>query len=174
MDRHEEYLAHFLKCQDELRAFIGAVVSDRGARDDVFQETALILWRRFEEYDSTRPFGAWARGVATFVALKARTRSGRCPVLFSPEIVQAVAEGFDRIPTHDSSSQEALRACLERLPERSRQLLALRYERTLELTEIAASAGEKIETVQKALYRLRQALRECVERHLTLQAKGMG
>jgi hypothetical protein len=32
--------------------------------DDIFQETMLIAWRCFEDYDATHLLGAWVRGIA--------------------------------------------------------------------------------------------------------------
>jgi len=38
--------------------------SDQTAADDIWQETMLVAWRRFDDDDTTRPFGAWLRGIA--------------------------------------------------------------------------------------------------------------
>src|SRR5947209_8679153 len=44
MDDRGEFLTLFLRHQTDLRAFIGSLLRDRHARDDVFQEVALALW----------------------------------------------------------------------------------------------------------------------------------
>ncbi|MBM3966699.1 MAG: sigma-70 family RNA polymerase sigma factor [Planctomycetes bacterium] len=61
---NDQFLELLLRHQTEVKAFIGSVIRNRQARDDVFQEVAVILWKRFAEYDPCRPFGAWARGIA--------------------------------------------------------------------------------------------------------------
>ena len=60
MGSHEEFLKLFLWHQDGVRAFLGSVVRDRAAAEDLFQEVSLALWESFPTYDATRPFGAWA------------------------------------------------------------------------------------------------------------------
>ena len=65
-----------------------------------------------------------------------------------------------------SDEAEALQRCMERLPDRSRTLVRLRYGDSLSVADIAARVTSKPEAVQKALSRLRVALAKCVERRL--------
>jgi RNA polymerase sigma-70 factor, ECF subfamily len=161
-----EFLTLFLKHQVEVRAFLGALVRDPHARDDLFQEVALVLWDEFDRYDRGRPFGAWARGVAAKKVLQRWQREARRPVPFAPEAIQALLDAYERTEAAASLRAEALRHCLERLPERSRRLLALRYDEGRKLAEIAALLPATLDAVHKALCRLRARLHECVERRL--------
>jgi RNA polymerase sigma-70 factor (ECF subfamily) len=47
-----------------LLAFIRSIQSDQAAADDIWQETMLVAWRRIGDYDNSRPFGPWLRGIA--------------------------------------------------------------------------------------------------------------
>ena len=157
-DPNERFLALFLRAQDDLRAFLGSVVRDRAAAEDLFQETALVLWQKFAEYDPGRPFGAWARGIALNKVLQERAR--RVPLAFSPAAVRAVAKAFDRAP--EEPDLAPLRDCVGRLPEKTRRLLALRYGEALSLAEIAKRAGGTLDAVHKALSRAREAVERCL------------
>ena len=64
----------FLRHQAELKTFVVAVVRDWGRSEDILQEVSIVLWRKFDQYDSTKPFGPWARGVAWREVLKDRRR----------------------------------------------------------------------------------------------------
>lgn len=165
MGSHEDFLKLFLRHQDGIRAFLGSVVRDRAAAEDVFQETSLALWESFDSYDAARPFGAWARGVAVKKVLQGRERSRRTPLAFSPQTIQAVLDAYDR--TEDSAPDtDGLRDCISRLPPRSQSLLALRYERALKLGEIAKEVGSTLDAVHKLLSRIRENLQECLQRRL--------
>lgn len=170
-ERQERFLRLFLPEQGAVRAFIRATVWDRARCDDLFQEVALALWRELDRYDPERPFGAWARGVAAKTVLKSFREAKRAPVALSPEAIQALEVAFEELARGEakpvaSTREEALRACLERLPERSRALVKLRYSESLKATEIAARLTSSPDAVQKALTRLRDALQKCVERRL--------
>jgi RNA polymerase sigma-70 factor (ECF subfamily) len=181
MDRREDFLALFLRHQDDVRAFIGSMIRAADAREDVFQETALTLWREFDRYDPARSFGAWARGVAANKVLQRWDRDRRLPAAFPPEVVQAVLDAYDRTDgtggpdalrtgDHTADRAEALRECVGRLPDKSRGLLALRYERGLTLADTAAVVGSTLDAVHKALSRMRERLAECVRLRLAQEA----
>ena len=175
MGSPNEFLPLFLEHQVSLRAFIGSLVRDRHTRDDVFQEVALILWNEFARYDRDRSFGAWARGIAAKKVMQRWNRDTRQPVAFAPEAIQALLDAYDRAErtaAPEAREADALERCLAQLPERSRQLLALRYERSLKLSEIAAQLRTTLDAVHKALSRLRARLQECVRQRLAASEKG--
>jgi RNA polymerase sigma-70 factor (ECF subfamily) len=169
MDRRDEFLTLFLRHQVDLRAFIGSLLRDRHARDDVFQEVALILWHEFERYDPTRPFGAWARGIAANKVMQRWRQDARTPAPMPPEAVRALLDAYERTEAGDAPHAEALRRCVAELPEESRRLLALRYEESLKLGEIAGRLHNTLDAVHKALSRLRERLQRCVERRLAAE-----
>jgi RNA polymerase sigma-70 factor (ECF subfamily) len=174
MGPENEFLTLFLKHQVVVRAFIGSLVRDRHARDDLFQEVALTLWNEFHRYDRSRSFAAWARGIAANKVLQRWHKDQRQPVPFAPEAIQAILDAYERNETSESLKAEALEACVEQLPEKSRLLLSLRYEQALKLGEIAARLRTTLDAVHKALSRLRDRLQECVEQRLRVAEKGSG
>ena len=167
MDKHGEFLRLLLAAEMDLRAFVRSVVRDAAAEDDVFQETALVLWERFAEYDPERPFGAWARGIAAKKLLKRRDHEARFPAVLSPKAMQALLEAFDRIENRsDSRRQEALEECIGRLPEKSRDLVKLRYHDELKPEHIAQRTDRSIAAVYQALSRIRSLLEDCIRERL--------
>jgi RNA polymerase sigma-70 factor, ECF subfamily len=166
VDGQEEFLGLFLKHQDDLRAFLGSVVRDWHARDDLFQEVTLILWRQFDRYDRSRSFGAWARGIAAKKVMQNWEQSQRRPTLLPPEAVQAMLEAYDRTEQSASPELEALEHCLERLAAEPHRLFVLRYREGLRLADIAVQFRSTSEAIHKALSRLRARLQRCVEQRL--------
>ncbi|MFZ5833071.1 MAG: sigma-70 family RNA polymerase sigma factor [Planctomycetota bacterium] len=164
--QQDEFLKLFLAHEADLRAFIGALVADRHAREDVYQETVLTLWREIQRFDQSRSFGAWARGFATNKILKRRQTDARFPMAFSPEIIETVLGAFERTEAVASRRSAALHECLEQLPEKSRQLLAQRYEQDMKPADIARQSGRSIDAVYQALSRIRLLLEECIRRRL--------
>jgi RNA polymerase sigma-70 factor (ECF subfamily) len=169
LDAHSEFLKRFLQHESDLKAFIGSLIRDPHARDDLFQDVALVLWEKYVSYDPARSFGAWARGVAGKRIMQRWEREGRTPLPFSPQAIQAIADAYERTESSASDRAAALELCLERLPRRSRDLLALRYEQNLTLNEIAVRLGRTLDAVHKALSRIRSRLQECVQKRLASQ-----
>lgn len=169
--RQERFLGLFLPEKGTVRAFIRSIVWDRVACEDLFQEVALVLWREFDRYDQGRPFGAWARGVAAKTVLKSLRQAKRTPVAVSGETMRALEAAFDQLAFEDaqrpaSRQEDALRLCVERLPDKAQVLVRLRYRESLTVDEIAGRVAGSPEAVRKALNRLRERLQKCVERRL--------
>jgi RNA polymerase sigma-70 factor (ECF subfamily) len=159
------YVSH----QRMLRAYVLALVRNVSDADDLLQEVAVqILTAREPEVDPGR-FPAWSRGVARNVVLhhwRSRQRAREAPserYLLLVERAYAEAE-----PEHEawSARQRALAACLERMGDRERELLSLRYVDELSSEALADRTRRSPSGVRMALLRLRERLLRCVEERL--------
>lgn len=167
MSNREQFLTLFLAHESDVRAFIGSIVLDRHMRQDIFQDVAMILWQRFDEYDPARPFGAWARAIAAHKILQHRHQNKRFPVPFAPDTIPAILAAYERIEPQSVEQHVALDQCLRCLPDHLRTLLQLRYERDLRADEIASMTGKSVDAVYQTLCRLRTRLADCVKRRMT-------
>ncbi len=167
----EAFVRLFMNSQDNLYAYILSLVPQANDAQDVLQETAVALWSKKEEYNPEEPFIPWAIRFAYFQVLNFRARQRRRPgvVLFSDEVVSALAAEHGRHCTVIESRREALSDCLEKMPAASRQLLRQRYEGKGTMKEIAVRASMKVGTLYKRLERLRQQLLDCITRTLVAQ-----
>lgn len=170
-----KFLPLFMTNEPQIRGFIRAILHDPHAIDDVFQAVALVLWQKFDSYDARRPFGAWARGIAAKEVLSMRREMARCPTPFSPEIVTAILDEFDRaMEDHSLASEkmEAMEHCVEALSPSLREMLALRYGRSMNIQRVAVAFGRTVAATQRALSRVRKQLAECIKQRLTIVGKG--
>ena len=150
--------------QPAVSAFVTSIVRDLGDRDDVLQETAVAVIESFDSYDGDRPFVAWAIGVArNQVGLYLRRRR-RDRLVFDEETVARLATAFAEVAPEQSHRLNFLRDCLASLEGRARRLLELRYEGDLKPAIIGERTGMTANAVAKALQRIRDQLRECIER----------
>jgi RNA polymerase sigma-70 factor, ECF subfamily len=143
--------------------FLGA---DRTEADDLTQETFLTLARsEFVERDPRQTAG-YLRVVARNQLLALRRKQNRevsTVDLESADSVWAAAAGEDGSL---NGYLDALRDCVEHLESRSRLAVDLQYRVEAGRDAIAAALGMKPEGVKTMLRRIRQILRECVERKL--------
>lgn len=144
-------------------AFVTSLVRDFQDRDDVLQETAVAVLESFERYDPAQSFVGWAIGIArNQVRLHCR-RKGRERVAFDSEAVDALARAFADGDPQDRRL-DYLSGCIESLESRARELCRLRYEQDLKPAAIGERIGMGANAVAKALQRIRDRLRECIER----------
>lgn len=157
---------------DSLSAFLRAGVNNQAAADDLFQETMLIAWRKIGEYDRTRPFGAWLRGIAKHLVF-AYYRQAEREIPFSSERVLDCIDRqmiqIDRQPgdTFDEKIA-ALKECTARLEPPYQESIELHYRQGRTIEWIAQHMATTREAVQKRLQRARLQIAECLKRKAVL------
>ena len=155
--------------QPVVSAFVTSIVRDFSARDDVLQEIAVAVMESFERYDSTQPFVGWALGIArNQVGLYLRRRK-RDRLIFDDETIAYLATAFEAAAAESSRKLDFLQDCLQQLEGRARELCDLRYRHDQKPASIAAKLGMTANTVAKALQRIRDQLRDCIDRKSLLE-----
>lgn len=147
--------------QSRLYAYLCTLLANAGDARDVLQETNLVLWKKADGYDFTRPFEPWAIRFAHFQALAWRKRQSRDRLVFGDATLDLLAEEFDGAHTADDELR-ALGECLGKLPDKQRALVARRYQDAEPVNEIATSEGKPPNVIAALLYRARKALAECI------------
>ncbi len=163
-EEQERFMRFWTAAQPAVVNYLHAAVCDPATAKDLVQETALVLFRRFGEYDGQRPFLSWALGVAKFQVLGLHRDSARSFVTFDSELFDQFTEVWTEFAPTANEQAAALEVCLERLPARPRQLVRLRYDEERSSEEIAGLLGMNSAAVRVALQRIREQLRECIER----------
>jgi RNA polymerase sigma-70 factor (ECF subfamily) len=161
---HDEFLRLFTSVQPALRRFVGYHFP--GGRqqeiEDVLQETALVLWRKFGLYDPARSFTSWALGIAHYELRHSQRSSARMPLALDEKTSELLARRVES-PVADRR-QGRLDRCLSKLDARSREALSLYYEKELSTQQIAETYRGTVNMVRILLFRARQAVARCMTR----------
>ena len=168
-DPHLAFTRQFVAAQPALHGFLISLVHDTHAADDLLQELAERLWRKFGDYDSSRPFVAWGIGFARLLALEWRRKQQRLPLPLDEETLERLAtEAADEMPRQDDRLH-ALRACLGKLTEYQRTVLRMRYQDETPVAAIASSSNRTQMAVYKVIKHAHQALLICISETLARQ-----
>lgn len=144
-----------------------SVVRDFNDRDDVLQDIAVAVVESIGSYDPERPFDLWAMGVARNQMKLYFRWLQRDRLVFDEETIQSIESAFSRVNTADERKLESLDECVGHLDGRANELYRLRYVKNLKPASISESLGMAGTAVRKSLQRIREQLRECVERSST-------
>ncbi len=160
-----------LKSRRDLFGFIYSLVQNLPDAEDVYQETAIILWQKFDDFTPGTNFSAWAMRVAHFRVLKLVEAKRRQRLFFSEELLESIAEAYQRESAGNGNRRaEAQAVCLEKLTTSERRLVKRCYSPGRNYAEIARAEGRTIGAIYQAMNRIRKALFACVERTLALEA----
>ena len=156
------------RAQPAVARFVRSFVRNRADAEDVLQEVALAIVDRFESYDASRPFIAWALGVARNLVKAHFRKQLRRPITADDETaVDLVADAFEALQPEVEEMKEALAECIRRVPDEERRMLAMQYEEGLKPAVIAREIGKTANHVAVMLHRLRLGLRQCVEQKMS-------
>jgi len=149
-----------------IRAFVRTLLPTRDDAQEVMQEIAVVLWKKFTEYPSGEDFRRWAFAVARYEALAWLRDRARDRLIFSPEVLQLLANEAEQRADYHATQRAALDECLNKLPDHQRELIQQAYAPGARIDEIAQQRGQTAMSLYKLLQRLRLALLECTRRSL--------
>ncbi|MBI1367025.1 MAG: sigma-70 family RNA polymerase sigma factor [Planctomycetes bacterium] len=162
----EQFVTQLTAAQTAIYAYILTLLPDRGAAEDVLQETNLTLWRKADQFEAGTNFTAWACQIAHYKVLGHRRSSMRDRHVFCEATLERLAARLDAGVAQLNDRRDALRRCLDKLSDDQRDLLRKRYEPDGSVQRLADEIARPVGSVSQTLYRLRQALLECIRRRL--------
>jgi RNA polymerase sigma-70 factor (ECF subfamily) len=162
----EEFTRLLLQNQKRLWGLILSLVPNGSDADDVMQETCVVMWRKFEEFQRGTDFGAWGLRVARFQVMSYYQRQRRNQARLSDELLESITEKIAEPAWEASARGDALRECLAKLKPREYDLIQRRYHAEQNIEEIAAALSATSHAIYKALARLQTRLLGCMELRL--------
>ncbi len=155
IDRHEV----------QVRLYAAKVAPRPDMAEDVAQKAFLMALKNLGSFDPSRDFALWMRGIVRNVArqewerMAVRSRVERDGLAGYLEELAARPEPETEI---DERWLKALRGCVEKLPDRSREIVSLHYTMGMSCRHVADRIGTSVHAVKMAMVRIRGALRGCV------------
>ena len=133
------------------------VVRDEETARDLSQETFLKAYRKLRTLRKPEAFVSWLCSVARRTALDYVRRSG-VEITGKENLIELESATTDPDPLDDTG--DILRAGIERLSPRDRQLLTLAYFEEMSLAEVGEVLGIPERNVRVYVHRARKRLRE--------------
>lgn len=166
MNPNDEFIKLLTSSQSALYACILSLLPDRTAAQDILQETNLTLWRKVDEFEIGTNFMAWASRIARYHILNYRRQLSRDRQIFDERLFEELCEKQAELCEDANAYAEALRHCLTRLTSDQRDLLVSRYSPGGSVKQIAESRHQSVGAISQALYRIREALLNCVSQQV--------
>lgn len=144
-----------------------------GLMEDVTQQVFLEFMAKESQWDlsmDARPLLATMTRHIAMRLWRERTRQ-------QPDVVQKLADHIRQLaeeremPPRYEDEVRVLRTCLQKLPQKSRELVELYYYNDVSTPQIAEQIQMKADTVCRALSRVREKLRECIEQNLNQEGR---
>ena len=167
----ESFVLLLTQHQEALFRYIFSLVPMEADARDILQETSLALYRKWDQFDPSRPFLPWAFRFAYLQVQKHREKTARSPLLFSEDVMDLLANERGHLAPVLDERLHLLDACLQKLPAAQKELVTARYGLRQSAEDLMQRFAMSRRTLFRNLELLRQQLHDCVTHQL--QSEGV-
>ena len=148
-----------------MKFIIKRVGANQETAEEVFSQTITSAWEGYHTFKNKSKFFTWICRIAlNKIADYYRTEIHEQSVFVAPLLEEiAYVKDDDLAPEEKLALQEmriSVRACLSLLPPEKRQLLYLRFWKSMSIKEIAKFFGVSERSVEGKIYRAKRSLAE--------------
>jgi RNA polymerase sigma-70 factor (ECF subfamily) len=164
-DLQDNFLRLFSQYSRRIYEFVLTILPNYADAEEVFQNTCVVLWRKFDSYDPEGSFISWACRIAYLEMLDLHRR-GKRSMPFENSVMESLVEEMAKRVDQSAVRQDALQDCLQHLDAKDRLLIEHRYYHQHPPKAMAREFGKSVHSIYRSLARIHGILRECVERTL--------
>lgn len=162
-EQMEQYLELFTRHQRRLFLYINAMLPSPADADEVFQETNIVIWKKFDQFEIGTDFLAWAYRIAYFQVRDYRRRAWRRAHCFTPEVLEQLADCVREEEDMLDDRRAALADCRTKLKAEDQELINQCYAPEARVEQVAQKLERKATSVYRSLRRIRQLLLDCIK-----------
>jgi RNA polymerase sigma-70 factor (ECF subfamily) len=169
-DPYHEFVRFYTRSEPDIRAFVRSLMPTWTDADEVLQQTALVLWKKFDQFDTTGDavdFVKWACVIARFESLTYRRKMARDRLVFRDNLLEMMADEYVEELDGRQREHAALEQCLTDLPPKQSELVRLAYTPGVKIKDVAAEWGASSASFYMRLNRLRKTLLRCIQTRIT-------
>ena len=164
--RYEEFADLVRLSTSQILSYINAMLLSWNDTEDLFQETCLVLWQKFDEFRPGTNFLAWALRIADHKVMDFHKKRSR-HMAFTTGLRDALlVEMAGRGAETPATSLTALSRCMEHLTPSDRRMVTLCHGEGVPVRQIADVMGRSPQSIHHSLRRIRKWLLECIHREL--------
>ncbi|EWH11719.1 RNA polymerase ECF-type sigma factor [Catenovulum agarivorans DS-2] len=155
--------------QSDVRAFLAVRMQNISEADDIAQEAFIIAYKKLNEFDIKRSIRPWLKGIAlNLLKDYFRKNGGRTSVDISDFEEVLSAEIESELSNHSEDSMLiALEQCLEKVDDKFHTLIKQHYTEGYTVDELTKLHQVKHSAMTMRLHRIRERLRNCIDKRLT-------
>lgn len=163
---YQLFIKLYLANERRLYGFVRALVPNWSDVDDIIQETAAVLWSKFDQFERGTNFPAWAMKIAHNQVLNYRKTRKKNTLYFSDETLLSLAENSSSAYQNSDERLGILKKCLQKLPPNEQSLIEMRYQPGGSTKSVSQQTGKELHVLYRFLNKIHAKLLLCIRRSL--------
>lgn len=150
-----------------VRSYIASILFNQSDIDDLTQEVFITAYRKIADFDQSKEFSSWIRGIARFKLtnyMRTHKRKNNLLTSFKEKVIDILSEDLDsKLGEETDETIKVLLECITKLPKNMRIVVksGLNGIKAQNLADELNSTPGAIYNLQ---YRANGLLRECVKK----------
>ena len=163
-DKSELFIMLLSEHEVALRRYVFVMLPNANDAEDILQESKLVMWRHFSQFEDNSNFKAWARKIIFNRILAFRKKKGKESnrFIFSDQFYEVIDNNIDKNEEIRDSQNSMLIKCINKLPVHHKEMIYLRYNKGKEIEDVAQEVKKSVAASYKIIARVREILRDCV------------
>lgn len=162
----EEFVRELADCQARLFVYFISLVPDPESARDIVQNTNVVLWQKYDQFEEGSNFIAWALSVARLEVLAYVRSRSRDRHFFDLDLIATLADSAKNRASTSSRMVDFLEECMQLRTPDERRMLNERYKLGFSVNEMAEQHECSPSAMSQKLSRIRQKLQECIGRRM--------
>ncbi|MCP5537073.1 MAG: sigma-70 family RNA polymerase sigma factor [Akkermansiaceae bacterium] len=149
--------------QQRIYFFIRSMVFNPDDARDTLQDVNIVLYRKKDAYEHGTNFKAWAFTIARFECLSYLSRYKKQQwTTLDTGLLESLADKAEEKSDDVEPWLDALRHCIQLLPQDVQQLVDSRYQQRTPLDTTAIHMQTSVGALKQKLFRARKQLKQCI------------
>lgn len=163
---YQLFIKLYLANERRLYGYVRAMIPNWTDVDDIIQETASVLWSKFDQFERGTNFSAWALKIAHNQTLHYYKVRKKNRLYFSEDTLEALAESS--LSTHPNNDERlsSLKKCLQKLQSNEQMLIELRYQPGGSTKGVSQQMGKELHVLYRLFNKIHTKLLLCIRRSL--------
>lgn len=157
-----------------LLTYLRATVQSPHLVDEIFQETMLTAWQKLDDFDNSRLFGPWLRGIAKNHVLTHYRKAKREILMGNDDVLNVIEQKLFLIEQQPgdcwADKLAPLKLCIKQLPNKYREAIEARYIQEQKPSTLTQQLNISADAIKKRLQRGKKHLFDCLQQKLTAEA----
>lgn len=161
---NDDYISYnklFYRYYDRLCQYVYGLVMDKDDAEDIVQDLFLNLWKNRRKIEIKESVSGYLYTMAKHLALNS-IRS-KTPMDSFPDNQDSYLLSYEEDWLETKEFRIALYDCINRLPDRSREVLLLHRVKGLKQKEISEKLSISVKTIKNQIWLSLQKVKKCLE-----------
>ena len=169
-EQNQEFVSLLTTSHGKLLGYLMTLLGVRQDSEDVLQKASLIMWQKFDDFESGTDFVAWASTICFYEAKNFQRLAARSPLQFDDALLEKLSsERLVDLP-NQSRRISALEVCMGKLRDSDRDLVNAAYLDGNRISELASSLDRAPQTIYNKLNLIKKTLTDCVQQTLDAES----